>query len=103
MKLNVKERLLIIGILPQEGSLSEMVDVYDLVRELKLSSEEKAEISYVESGNYIKWDNEKDKDKDINISEDQLSIIKKEIDSLDKKGKISLELIPIIQKINGSV
>jgi hypothetical protein len=41
MILNIKERLMLIGMIPQEGTLSEMVDIYDLVRELKLSDEER--------------------------------------------------------------
>lgn len=103
MKLDVKNRLLLIGMLPQQGNLSEMVDIYDLVRDLKLSDEEKGAISYIENGNYVKWDFEKDPNKDINISSSQMKIIKKTIEKLDKENKINLEMIPLIQIINGSV
>lgn len=103
MKLDVKNRLLLIGMLPQQGNLSEMVDIYDLVRDLKLSDEEKGAISYVENGNYVKWDFEKDPNKDINISSSQMKIIKKTIEKLDKENKINLEMVPLIQIINGSV
>lgn len=103
MKLDVKNRLLLIGMLPQQGNLSEMVDIYDLVRDLKLSDEEKGAISYVENGNYVKWDFEKDPNKDITISSSQMQIIKKTIEKLDKENKINLEMIPLIQIINGSV
>lgn len=103
MKLDVKNRLLLIGMLPQQGNLSEMVDIYDLVRDLKLSDEEKGAISYLENGNYVKWDFEKDPNKDINISSSQMKIIKKTIEKLDKENKINLEMIPLIQIINGSV
>jgi len=41
MKLTIKDRLSLIQILPTRGSVSEMVDVYDLARELKLNDEEK--------------------------------------------------------------
>jgi len=50
MKLKIKDRLIVLGLLPQEGSLSQMVDIYDLARELKLSDEEKEEVSYNENG-----------------------------------------------------
>ena len=103
MKLDVKNRLLLIGMLPQQGNLSEMVDIYDLVRDLKLSDEEKGAISYIENDNYVKWDFEKDPNKDINISSSQMKIIKKTIEKLDKENKINLEMIPLIQIINGSV
>ena len=103
MKLDVKNRLLLIGMLPQQGNLSEMVDIYDLVRDLKLSDEEKGAISYVENGNYVKWDFEKDPNKDININSSQMKIIKKTIEKLDKENKINLEMVPLIQIINGLV
>jgi hypothetical protein len=45
-----------------------MVDIYDLVRDLKLSDEEKGAISYIENGNYVKWDFDKDPNKDVNIN-----------------------------------
>ena len=103
MKLDVKNRLLLIGMLPQQGNLSEMVDIYDLVRDLKLSDEEKGAISYIENGNYVKWDFDKDPNKDININSSQMNIIKRAIDKLDKENKISLEMIPLIKIINGTV
>ena len=103
MKLDIRNRLLLIGMLPQQGSLSEMVDIYDLVRDLKLSDEEKGAISYVENGNYVKWDFDKDPNKDININSSQMNIIKKTIDRLDKENKITLEIIPLIRIINGTV
>lgn len=103
MKLDIKNRLLLIGMLPQQGSLSEMVDIYDLVRDLKLSDEEKGAISYIENDNYVKWDFDKDPNKDININSSQMNIIKKTIDRLDKENKITLEIIPLIKIINGTV
>lgn len=103
MKLNVKERLLLLGILPQEGHISQMVDVYELAKELKLNDQEKGQISYIENGSYVKWDNDKDPNKDIEFSSDQIKIVKEAIDNLDKQGKVSIELIPLIQKINGLV
>ena len=103
MKLNVKERLLLLGILPQEGHISQMVDVYELAKQLKLNDQEKGQISYVENGNYVKWDNDKDPNKDIELSSDQTKIIKEAIDELDKQGKVNIEIIPLIQKLNGLV
>ena len=101
MILDIKNRLLLISMLPAEGNISQMVDVYDLVRELKLSDEEKNKVAYVESGSYVKWEHKDDPNKDINISSDQLKIIMDAIDKLDREGKISLEMVPLIKLING--
>ena len=104
MNLNVKERLMLIGILPQEGSLSEMVDVYDLAKQLKLSDQEKELIAYKDTRSYATWKDELDPNKDIQISSDQNKIVLDCIEKLDKQGKIGIELVPIILKFkNGSV
>lgn len=98
MIMDIRNRLLLLSILPSEGTLSEMVDIYDLARELKLSDEEKAEVSYIENNNYVKWDFDKDPNKEIKISGDQMKIVKETIDKLDKQGKIKLEMIPLIKE-----
>lgn len=99
MQLTIKDRLMIIGMLPQEGSLEEMVDIYDLVRELKLTDEEKTLISYKENGKSIIWDIDKDPRKDITLSSNQLKIFNSAVDNLDKQKKIGLGQIETILKV----
>ena len=99
MKLAIKDRLMILGMSPQEGSLSEMVDIYDLARELKLSDEEKDTVHYEENGNSITWNSQLDPLKDISFSSDQKNIFLKQIDVLDKQKKINLSQIETILKV----
>lgn len=99
--MTIKERLSLLQILPTQGSVSEMVDVYDLARELKLSDEEKGDIGYVELGNSIKWDDSKDPNKDIKLTSDQHKLIMKQIDILDKQKQIPLAMIELILKLKG--
>lgn len=99
MKMTIKERLSLLQILPLQGSVSEMVDVYDLARELKLNDEEKGNVSYIESDNNIKWDDTKDPNKEINITSDQYKLIMKQIDVLDKQKQIPLAMIELILKL----
>ena len=99
--MNIKERLMLLSILPTQGSVSEMVDVYDLARELKLSDEEKKQINYIESSASVKWDVDKDPNKEVNISSDQLKIIMNQIDTLDKQKQIPLSMVELILKLKG--
>lgn len=94
--MNIKDRLSLLQILPTQGSVSEMVDVYDLARELKLSDEEKGQVNYIESDNSIKWDYNKDPNKDIKLSKDQLKIVMNQIDNLDKQKQVPLSMIELI-------
>lgn len=97
--MTIKERLSLLQILPTQGSVSEMVDVYDLARELKLSDEEKGEVNYIELGDSIKWDFNKDPNKEIKLSKDQLKIVLNQIDELDKHKKVPLSMIELIIKL----
>ncbi len=99
--MTIKERLMLLQILPTQGSVSEMVDVYDLARELKLSDEEKEQINYIESSASVKWDTNKDPNKEVNISNDQLKIIMNQIDTLDKQKQIPLSMVELILKLKG--
>lgn len=99
MKLTVKDRLMILGLLPQEGSLCEMVDIYDLARQLKLSDEEKEIVKYNEDGQSITWDSKADPNKDIIFSSDQKKIFMSQIDKLDREKKINLSQIETILKV----
>jgi hypothetical protein len=68
MKLNVKDRLMILGMLPQQGSLVDMVDIYDLARELKIDDKERERINYHEEMGVIKWDYDKEVPKAFKLS-----------------------------------
>lgn len=99
MKLNVKDRLMILGMLPQQGSLVDMVDIYDLARELKIDDKEREQINYREEMGAIKWDYAKEVPKDIVISINQQKILEDTINKLDKEKKIGLDQIETILKI----
>lgn len=97
--MRIKERLQLLQILPSQGSISEMVDVYDLARELKLSDEEKQTINYKEDDNRVVWDYEKDPNKEIKMSTDQYKIIMDTLDKLDKQKQISISMIELILEL----
>ena len=64
MIFTIKDRLILLQILPTYGSLSEMVDVMDLAKELKLNDKEKQQINYNDKiNNQILWDISKDPNK----------------------------------------
>lgn len=101
MKMTIKDRLSLIQILPIQGSVSEMVDVYDLARELKLNDEEKTLCNYSDDNGNIKWTPEKDPEKDVKLTSDQYKLLMKTIDDLDKQRRISLSLVETILKLKG--
>lgn len=99
MFLTIKDRLMIINMLPQEGNLSDMTEIYDLVRELRIEDVEKDYINYREENGAIKWDADKAKEKEINLTSAQKRILDTTITKLDKNNQIGLNLIETILKI----
>ena len=65
MKLNVKERVAILQMLPETGSLVEMVDIMEIVKKVRLEEEEKNNIEFKETKNSLSWNAVKDLGKDI--------------------------------------
>ena len=100
MIFKIKERLILLQILPTQGSLSEMVEIMDLAKQLKLNDEEKNSVSFNEdSKGNITWDIDKDPNIDITISSDMVKILKETINKLDKDKKITPQLVDLAIKI----
>ena len=100
MKLNIKNRLILLQILPTQGSLSEMVEIMDLAKLIKLSDEEKKLIAYTEDNGNITWDSDKDPNKDIPLNSDKIKILKDIINKLDSEKKISIAMLDLALEIN---
>ena len=100
MIFKIKERLILLQILPTQGSLSEMGEIMDLAKQLNLNDEEKNSVSFNEdSKGNITWDIDKDPNIDITISSDMIKILKETINKLDKDKKITPQLVDLAIKI----
>lgn len=99
MFLTIKDRLMLIGMLPSEGNLSDMTEIYDLVRALRIEDPEKNYINYREVNGSIVWDADKAKTKEITLTSAQKRIINDAINKLDKNNQIGLNQIETIMKI----
>lgn len=79
IKLNVAERLVILGILPRldpRGSLIEMISRRHLMEKVDISIKEKKEINLRATENgFIKWDITKEKLISTEITEDEKEVI----------------------------
>lgn len=100
MIFTIKERLILLQILPTQGSLSEMVDVMDLAKQLKLSDDEKKNVDYKESADgRITWKTDNEPNKEFNLTNDQITLLKKVITDLDKQHKININMVDLAIKI----
>lgn len=93
IEVSVKDRLTIIALLPSSGKMTDLVEVIDLVKLIKFTEEEKAEMDYKEVNGRITWNPAKEITKEIEINFEQLRIIKEQIKKLDKEEKIDLSTL----------
>lgn len=98
MNLNVEQRLLILGILPVRSNLSVLRIVDDLRHELGFNEEElkQAGIEQV-NGSGIKWDQERDFEKDVSIGEKATDVIKAALKEASRNNDLTARHLPVCE------
>lgn len=86
--------------LPQNGSICEMVDIMEITKKVRINQEEKKEIEYKECNGVISWNVSKDKGKEVEFSYEELSILKVSVKKLDEEKKVNAANLDICLKIN---
>lgn len=95
-KLHVIERIRLLQILPRESSYSTFKILLGLKSALSFSEEEHKEFGIREENGMIHWD--KSVEKEFEIGERALDIIKECLQELDKQKKITEVIFPIYEK-----
>jgi hypothetical protein len=89
MKLNVNERLVIVGILPEKGNFKTMTTVENAKNALHLTEEEVLKYELKQVGENLAWNKEGAKKKEIKISELGTEMIMEAFEALDKKSELT--------------
>lgn len=102
MELNIGERFRLVELLPKEGDRLTVKVVKDMLDKLNPNSEEilKYGIKMVDAGNgrqQIVWD--KQDTANIAFNTVELDILKRKVDELEKEKKISVELLPLLERM----
>lgn len=100
VNLNVKDRLALISLLPTNGTLVEMGEIFELVKLIKFSEEEKASIDYTEGDGKIYWNLSKESQREFELTFEQIKIIKKSVTKLDEDGKIDFSNYDVCYKFS---
>jgi len=99
MKLGIHERLLVLSVLPKEGSIVTLRVTRDLVKNVGLSEAEikEFEIKQNENGS-VSWNPAKAKDKEIAIGDTAKGVIAKALKALNDSNKLPMEYIDVYDK-----
>ena len=101
-KLNVVERLMLMPLLPQEGSFVTLRLVRTLVQKIGLSAEELKEFDVKESidgdKKIITWNKKGDMEKELKFEDKEVEVIVKALNELNGKEKLSQREFSLYEK-----
>jgi len=98
MKLSVRERLVLLGVLPSEADFVTLLLVKSLRSVLDISPEEAARVNLKVDGNRLTWDEKGEEEVDFDLTEAQEAVIRKALTDLDVKKKLTLDHVSVYQK-----
>lgn len=98
MELTVKERFLLLMLLPAEGNISTIRIVHNLRQALALTDEEYSKFGVEKNGDEIRWRQDVPQVAAVEISPRAFVIIQDALKDLNAKSKITEELIPLWEK-----
>lgn len=98
MELDVRERLVLLSILPAEGDFVTLKVARKLRENLSFSEEEIKEYKFVQEEGRVTWDDKAEQSKEIEIGEKAMDIIKESLRKLNEQKKLKDEHFTIYEK-----
>jgi len=98
MKLDVRERLILLSILPAEGNFITLKVVRKLKEDLSFSEEEIKQYKFVQKEDQVTWDDKVEQSKLVTIGTQGKIIIQDALKKLDEDKKLREEHYTIYEK-----
>jgi hypothetical protein len=101
MKLTIADRVMLLNVMPQEGSILTLRVIRELQTELSFSDKELEELKIVNNPatGVISWPVENnDVTKEVLFSATRWNIIKTELEKRNNQNKLALNLIPLYER-----
>lgn len=95
IKLNVTERLVLTGIIPEKGNFRTMNTVDKLKKVLHLSEEEIEEYELKQNGENLVWNKKGSERKEIEITELGFELLMESFEKLDKEENLNIFQFPV--------
>lgn len=101
MKLNVAERLNLLGILPAQGDFVTLKIVRKLREALTFDEAELAVLNVKQDGDRVTWNPEADSNKDVEIGEKATDIVVASLKKLNDEKKLTNQHYSLYEKFIG--
>jgi len=100
MKLTIKDRLVIGNLYPKEGDILTQLLVKSIKEKVRITEEEIKEIQLRKfpNGN-ISYQTDRAKELLVDFTEDELTVLKQQVEKLDKQKKVTQSLVDLCIKI----
>jgi len=98
VKLSVLERLIVLSILPAEGSFANLKLLRIAKENLSFTETENKELNFQQVDGQLKWMDGAVEDKDVEIGEVITQMIVKELEKMDDEEKLAADHITIYEK-----
>ena len=98
MLLSVRERIILLQVLPRQGNVTNLRIIRDLEREMGFSEEETIALKLESSDKGVKWDKEAEVAREVAIGEIAAKPIHDAFVDLDKRNLLSLEHLDVYDK-----
>lgn len=106
LKLSVKERLNIEGLLPPSGTRTAMSLVEDILSKIEVGQKEQEEIGmaprFNNRGDQIgwTWNPQKEKARVVEFTNAEIKFLQDQADAMDKKATLTLPLYQLVKKLD---
>ncbi len=98
MKLNVLERVMLMGVLPQTFNFADYRILNELKTAASFSEKEMKELRMTQDGDQLNWEVTDSKDKEINVGKRATEIVVAALEKLDAEEKLTEQLISLYEK-----
>jgi len=98
MKLSIKDRLIILNVLPNQETYANMLVIRDLTADVGFSKLDHEYFEIVEENGDVSWDPEKEQDKEVPIGITAFELIKKAFKKIDADGGITNDFMDIYKR-----
>ncbi len=98
MKLSVQERIILAGLLPQEGNILTLRVVNELLSSLGFTEAEHERLQFVTEGTQIKWQQGAVNDKEIAIGDKAREVIVSALKKANEAGKVHISWLPVYDR-----
>ncbi len=100
IELNIKERVILPEILPQQGNKLQQIIVRSLLSKVEFTPEEIKTYEMVFTSKGISWNEKATSEKfSVELSEPEVSVLKEAAAALDKEARVTQHNLSLVEKI----